>query len=128
VRLLLDTHVLLWFLAGDPSLSARSRAAIEEPSNELLLSVASLWEMAIKVSLGKLALPSDYTGFLTTQLAENDIEILGIGLAHTAMVVELPFHHRDPFDRMLIAQAMVERLTIVNQDRTFDAYPVTCIG
>src|SRR5215218_7427939 len=100
MRLLLDTHVLLWFLAGDPSLSAQSRAAIEDPSNELLFSVASLWEMAIKVSLGKLALPSDYTGFLTTQLAENDIELLGIGLAHTALVVELPFHHRDPFDRM----------------------------
>jgi PIN domain nuclease of toxin-antitoxin system len=84
--------------------------------------------MAIKVSLGKLSLPSDYAGFLTTQLAENDIELLGIGLAHTALVVELPFHHRDPFDRLLLAQAMVERIPIVSQDRIFDASPVTRIG
>ena len=128
MRLLLDTHAFLWFLSGDPSLSARARAAMEEPANDLLLSVASLWEIAIKVSLGKLTLPGDYESFLAAQLAENDIQLLGIGLAHMSRVVTLPFHHRDPFDRLLIAQAIAEQVPIVSQDRAFDAYPVNRIG
>jgi len=100
----------------------------KEPANDLLLSVASLWEIAIKVSLGKLTLPSDYGSFLAAQLAENDIALLGIGLAHTSLVVTLPFHHRDPFDRLLIAQAIAEQVPIVSQDKAFDAYPVNLIG
>jgi PIN domain nuclease of toxin-antitoxin system len=99
----------------------------ESQLNKLLLSVASVWEMAIKVSLGKLTLPGDFGSFVATQMADNDIGLLSIEMAHTNLVVGLPYHHRDPFDRLLIAQAMAERIPIVSQDRLFDAYPVTCI-
>ena len=127
MKILLNTHIFLWFVGGDPSLSARSRAAVESPENERLLSVASVWEMAIKVSLGKLTLPGDFGSFMATQMADNDIGLLGVELAHTNVVVGLPFHHRDPFDRLLTAQAVAEQIPIVSQDRLFDSYPVTCI-
>lgn len=127
MKILLDTHISLWFVGGDPALSAPSRAAVESTENERLLSLASVWEMAIKVSLGKLTLPGDFGSFVAKQMADNDIGLLGIEMAHTNLVVGLPFHHRDPFDRLLIAQAIAERIPIVSQDRLFDAYPVTCI-
>ena len=127
MKILLDTHIFLWFVGGDPALSVGSRAAIENTENERLLSVASVWEMAIKVSLGKLTLPGDFGSFVATQMADNDIGLLGIEMAHTNIVAGMPFHHRDPFDRLLIAQAIAERIPIVSQDRLFDAYPVTCI-
>jgi PIN domain nuclease of toxin-antitoxin system len=131
MRLLLDTHAFLWFLAGDPSLSSAARAAMEETENELLLSVASLWEMAIKVSIGKLSLPGDYESFITSQLAANDIHLLDITPQHAAMVSALPFPtngHRDPFDRLLIAQARVENIPLVSQDGALDHYAVMRIG
>jgi PIN domain nuclease of toxin-antitoxin system len=127
VKILLDTHIFLWFVGGDPALSAGSRAAVESPENERLLSIASVWEMAIKVSLGKLTLPADFGSFMATQMADSDIGLLGVEMTHTNIVVGLPFHHRDPFDRLLIAQAIAEQIPIVSQDRLFDAYPVTCI-
>lgn len=127
MKILLDTHIFLWFVGGDPALSAGSRAAVESPENERLLSVASVWEMAIKVSLGKLTLPGDFGSFVASQMDANDIALLGVEMAHTTGVVGLPFHHRDPFDRLLIAQAIAEQIPIVSQDRLFDAYPVTCI-
>jgi PIN domain nuclease of toxin-antitoxin system len=128
VKVLVDTHALLWFLAGDLALSAIARSTMEDTANELLVSVASLWEMAIKVSLGKLALPDDYETFLREQLVKNDIELLPITLSHTAMVRKLPFYHRDPFDRLLIAQAMIEGIPLVSQDTAFDAYGMRRIG
>ena len=127
MKILLDTHIFLWFVGGDPALTAASRAAVESPENERLLSIASVWEMAIKVSLGKLMLPADFGSFIATQMAANDIGLLGVEMAHLNVVVGLPFHHRDPFDRLLIAQAIAEQISIVSQDRLFDVYPVTCI-
>lgn len=131
MRLLLDTHAFLWFLAGDSSLSPAARTAMEAAKNDLLLSVASLWEMAIKVSLGKLTLPTDFEPFITSQIAANGIQLLHITPQHASMVSAMAFPangHRDPFDRLLIAQARVEDIPVVSQDAAFDAYAVTRIG
>jgi PIN domain nuclease of toxin-antitoxin system len=102
MRLLLDTHAFLWFLGDAPELSTQARGLIEDDTNEVLLSVASLWEMAIKISLQKLTLSGPLGQFIPEQLALNSIGLLPITLAHTVAVATLPFHHRDPFDRLLI--------------------------
>src|SRR4051812_41279294 len=113
MRLLLDTHTLLWFLSDDPQLSPTAREHMEDPGNELFLSLASVWEIAIKVSIGKLALESPLEPFLPDQLHENDIQLLPISMAHTLRVASLPFHHRDPFDRLLVAQSLAEDLPVI---------------
>lgn len=95
-----------------------------EGDNDLLLSVACLWEIAIKVSRERLTIPDPYESFITQQLSLNQIELLSISIPHLAMVSSLPLHHRDPFDRLLIAQAMVENVAIVSVDSAFDAYLV----
>lgn len=124
MKLLLDTHAFLWFIMGSPNLSADARALIEDAANENLFSVAGLWEIAIKVSIGKLSLASPFDVLIPRQLGLNGIELLNISTDHAAVVATLPFHHRDPFDRLLIAQAMVEGVPIVSVDTAFDAYPV----
>jgi PIN domain nuclease of toxin-antitoxin system len=124
MRILLDTHAFLWFIGGDVHLSAPARGLIEDETNDVLLSVASLWEMAIKVSLGKLNLGAPFETMIPEQLASNAIDVLPITFAHTARIVMLPFHHRDPFDRLLIAQSLVERLPLVSNEALFDAYGV----
>jgi len=108
VRALLDTHAFLWFTTGEPRLSNAARELITNPRNEILLSLASLWEMAIKASLGKLILQPSFDAAILGQMARNDIRLLGIEVAHVREVLTLPWHHRDPFDRLLIAQAPVE--------------------
>jgi PIN domain nuclease of toxin-antitoxin system len=125
VRLLLDTHTFLWFLADDPQLSPTARSLIEDGTNEILLSMASLWEIAIKVSLGKLTLGGAFATFIPDQLTLNAFGLLPIELAHVTAVAALPFHHRDPFDRLLVAQALVEPLPIISRDPALDAYGVT---
>jgi len=124
MKILLDTHTFLWFIEGSSNLSPTARGLIEDSSNRPFLSVASLWEMAIKISLGKLRLNQPYESLIPEQLDFNGIEILGIGLSHAAAIVTLPFHHRDPFDRLLIAQAMVENMPLVSADSAFDTYSV----
>jgi PIN domain nuclease of toxin-antitoxin system len=124
VRLLLDTHSFLWFVGGDSSLSVAARLLIEDADNSVFLSAASVWEIAIKVSLGKLHLEQPFDVLIPQQLLVNHIELLGITLQHTAIVARLPFHHRDPFDRLLIAQAIVEQIPVITRDPAFDAYPV----
>jgi PIN domain nuclease of toxin-antitoxin system len=119
-RLLLDTHALLWWLADDPALSRRARDAIAEPANEPIVSAASVWEIAIKRSLGKLTAPED----LPKLISEQGFGWLAVEAAHAWHVRELPAHHRDPFDRILIAQALVERLPIVTNDARFDCYGI----
>ena len=125
MKLLLDTHAFLWFIMGSPQLSANARALIEDVANEKFFSVASLWEMAIKLSIGKLTLAAPLDVLFPQQLSLNGIELLNINIDHATTVVTLPFHHRDPFDRMLIAQAVVEKMSVVGIDTAFDAYPVT---
>jgi len=125
MRLLLDTHSFLWFINGSPQISTSARTLIEDASNQPFLSVASLWEMAIKVSIGKLSLGQPFETLIPQQLSLNGIALLGITISHTAVVTKLPFHHRDPFDQLLIAQAMVEQIPIVSGDTAFDMYTVT---
>jgi len=120
MRLLLDTHAFLWFFIGSNSLSAKARAAIEDLSNEKFFSIASLWEIAIKTSIGKVTLSKPFEDIFPDQLTNNGIDLLNITTAHVSALTKMPFHHRDPFDRLSIAQAMT-----VSVDAAFDAYAVT---
>lgn len=124
MNLLLDTHAFLWFIKDDASLSLRARGLIEEPENKRLLSIASLWEIAIKASLGKIVLKLPFDALMPRQLQENDIDLLPIALPHLGLVERLPFHHRDPFDRLIIAQSLVENLPLVSIDSQFDKHGV----
>jgi PIN domain nuclease of toxin-antitoxin system len=109
---------------GSEKLSEKARALIEDEHNENLLSMASLWETAIKFSLGRLILSEPFDVLIPQQLSLNGMELLDIELSHIVVVSTLPFYHRDPFDRLLIAQCIVEQLPILSADSAFDAYPV----
>ena len=123
MKLLLDTHALLWFIGNDPQLSAPAPQNIENPQHEIFVSAASLWEIAVKLSLEKLRLPRPFGEVFPQQLEVNGFELLPISCAQLNQVVGLPFHHRDPFDRLLIAQAMADDMTIVTRDAEFSKYP-----
>lgn len=122
MKQLLDTHSFLWFIAGNPKISPKLRSQIE--NNDNLLSIASIWEIAIKSSLGKLNLGMSIPDLVKEQVVNNGIELLDITIEHLAVVANLPLHHRDPFDRLIIAQAIVEEIPIVGLDRVFDSYPI----
>jgi PIN domain nuclease of toxin-antitoxin system len=124
LRLLLDTHALLWFTLGDPLLSSTALALINDASNDKLVSPASYWEIAIKVSIGKLALHSSHEDFIDRAIRQNGFDILPVEPRHTGRVAVLPFHHKDPFDRLLIAQALTDDIAIVGVDPIFDRYGV----
>lgn len=125
MRLLLDTHVLLWFLLTPGKLSAAALAAIQRAENRVYISLVSAWEMSIKSGLGKLSLTQPIEPFILDQARRNRFDILPITLAHIAAVERLPHHHRDPFDRLLIAQSLVEDITFVSADSAIHAYPIT---
>ena len=125
MTLLLDTHTLLWFVEDSPALSGRAKAAIEDLDNTPAYSIVSVWEMAIKISVGKLAVSRPLYPELARLLRERGFEQLQISYRHASEVARLPWHHRDPFDRLLIAQASVENLPIVSVDEVFDDYAVT---
>ena len=127
MRLLLDTHTFLWWVEDAPELSKKARQAVANPGNECFLSLVSCWEMAIKLSLGKLKLAGVIERFIPEQLAANGFRQLEIEFRHVARVAALPFHHRDPFDRLLAAQAKEEKLAIVSADTVFRKYGVKCI-
>src|SRR6476469_6278002 len=120
MRFLLDTHILLWFLENDPKLPDQIREVINNPENLVFVSVISAWKISIKQSLGKLIAPSN----LEEALRFSNFEVLSMTLAHGIRVADLPMHHKDPFDRMLISQALVEDLTIVTVDEKFKFYDV----
>jgi PIN domain nuclease of toxin-antitoxin system len=124
LRALLDTHSFLWFVTADKKLSTTAEGLISVGENELLLSVASVWEIAIKVNTGRLPIPEPLDTFIPGQLEKNRIALLPIALAHVVEAARLPLHHRDPFDRLLICQAIVESLPILSADSVFDDYPV----
>ncbi len=128
MRLLLDTHAFLWFILSDKRLSAKARAAIMDPANDVLVSPATFWEIAIKISLGKYRLPGPFEPFIQSQMAQNQFTILPITIAHVAVVSTLPHHHRDPFDRLLVAQALAEKIPLLSEDAVLDAYGVQRIG
>lgn len=124
MRLLLDTHAWLWFVLGNDSLSPTARALIEDPANEKLVSPASYWESAIKISLGKYALPQPFEQFVSRAIEGQGFNILPVLPSHTAALCSMPFHHRDPFDRLLVPQSLVERMPIVGNDKVLDAYGI----
>jgi len=123
MQLLIDTHILIWFLEGNKLLSKLRRQIIADEQNDIFISIASLWEMAIKISVGKLTLAKSLADVIK-QIAVEDIEVLPILTEHTLRVSTLPFHHRDPFDRIIIVQAQVENLPIMTEDTNFGSYGV----
>lgn len=124
MRSLLDTHAFLWFVAGDERLSVRARNRIEAQDSEVLLSIASIWEIAIKAALGRLPLPSPVRSFVPQQMTENKIGLLPVALDHALEAGSLPHHHRDPFDRMLVVQARMEEMPIISADPELDRYGI----
>jgi len=124
VRLLLDTHAFLWFIGGDTALSPYARQLIEDRTNERLLSIASFWEMAIKASLGRLTLTLSFADLVAEHVHGNVIELFEILPPHLDVLTTLPFYHKDPFDRMLIAQSQAENMPILSRDSAFDDYAI----
>ena len=124
---LVDTHAFLWFVFDDPRLSDSAASVIESPSRPTLLSVASLWEIALKVNIGKLLLGMPFETFIDEGINRRDVELLAIELPHVTRSARLPLLHRDPFDRLLIAQAQSERLPVLTADERFSGYPIETI-
>ncbi len=122
MNILLDTHILLWFVKGEKRLSTSRRKIITNSSNHILVSLASMWEISIKTSIGKLDIPTNFDLFVP-----QEMDFLNITLAHIESVQKLPFHHRDPFDRMLIAQALTEDIHTMTDDSNFHPYGVKLI-
>jgi PIN domain nuclease of toxin-antitoxin system len=125
VRLLLETHTLLWFLANDIRLSLKAKTAIEDATNERWLSPITLLEIAIKVRIGKLPMPAPFVVMFPADLLTADIHLLPLEADHIEPLTTLPIHHKDPFDRLIAATALVESLTLVSADPAFDAFGVT---
>ncbi len=127
MKLLLDTHSLILFFSGHINLSNTVRELIEDTQHQKLISLASVWEMGIKQSRGKLNLSLPLEQYITEKIKLEDFEILPIQLNHLAVISILPFHHNDPFDRLIIAQAITEKIPILSKDIAFDAYNVNRI-
>lgn len=124
--LLLDTHVLIWFLNGDEKLSYKVKVLIEEPTNTKIVSIASIWEIAIKISLDKFRFPNGFKHFLKL-IEDNGFEILPISFEHTMIVSTLDYLHRDPFDRILVAQCIGDSLTMATKDENIQRYNIQTI-
>lgn len=125
-RYIIDTHTLLWYWSGDSRLSLKAKDLLEQKENQILLSVASLWEMAVKISINKLTLPVSFAD-VKYKLAEDSIELLQIQAEDAEILAALPFHHRDPFDRMIIAQAQHHQIPVIGIDEIFKNYLLTII-
>ena len=127
MRLLLDTHTFLWFIQGNDDLSDVARALIEDSANQKLISIASLWEISIKVSIGKLEIEMPMTELVKNQVLGNAFDILDISPQHLDELAKLTFHHKDPFDRLMIAQSLAEGISIVSKDNAFRGYSAQLI-
>jgi len=123
MKLLLDTHIFLWFANAESELSENAQRLIENTDNECFISIASLWEIAIKHSLGKLNLQIPFAQLLELAV-ENNIQVLGIEFSHITTLLTLPFFHKDPFDRMIISQAVAENLVVITEDAYFPEYAI----
>lgn len=124
MRLLLDTHAFLWFVLDEPQLSSVAKELIADPNNQMAVSPATYWKIAIKISIGKYVFSDSLQEFLEREIAVNRFNILAVEPRHVAPLTTLPFHHKDPFDRILIAQAIVENIPLVSNDSILDAYPI----
>jgi PIN domain nuclease of toxin-antitoxin system len=126
VNYLADTHACIWFFEGNNKLSKKARKIMNAFGNHIFVSIASVWELAIKISIGKMDFEGNSKGFIST-IAEHDFELLEIEPQHIQIVETLPFHHRDPFDRLLVATAMAERMPIITVDDNIPLYDVECL-
>jgi PIN domain nuclease of toxin-antitoxin system len=124
MNLLLDTHTYLWFVGGNDRLSIHARAEIENPDNRIFISIASLWEITVKYSLGKLTLKSGLETFLTDYITQNGFNLLPIKPSHLVALSSLPLHHSDPFDRLIIAQGIKDGMSICSADDKFKLYSI----
>lgn len=124
MKILLDTHAFLWFIAGNEQLHSHARTVIEDETNERYLSIAAVWEITIKSSLGRLTVPLPPSRLVREHAWTNAIDLLSVTPEHLDTLYQLPYHHNDPFDRILIAQAKSEEMTLLTRDRAFDAYGV----
>lgn len=121
MKYLIDTHTFLWFTEGCSDLSYTALELIMDKNNEIFISIASLWEISIKTAIGKLAIAGSYE-LVIEDVTENDMQILPINFAHTVIQNKLPLYHRDPFDRIIISQALVENMDLISKDSIFDNY------
>ncbi|MBS1797778.1 MAG: type II toxin-antitoxin system VapC family toxin [Acidobacteria bacterium] len=121
MQYLVDTHVFLWFVGNAKELSKTAQGVIEDGNNEIFISIASLWEISIKTALGKLSIKGNYESVID-DITDNSIQILPINFPHTVEQNRLPFHHRDPFDRIIVSQAIVEKMNLISADTVFDDY------
>ena len=127
MKYLIDTHILLWMASEQTQISSKIRKILSDEKCEIYLSVASIWEMAIKISLGKLGLPVELKQFIQAQVLDNGIILMSVKKEHTYLLTKLPFHHRDPFDRLLVSQSSVEDLAILTADKIFKKYDIQSI-
>ena len=121
MQYLIDTHTFLWFTEGSSELSIKAKNLIKDKNNEIFISIGSLWEISIKTATGKLEIAGSYD-LIIEDVTENEMEILPINFAHTVIQNQLPFHHRDPFDRIIASQAIVENMDFISIDAIFDTY------
>lgn len=124
MKFIADTHAFIWFVTDSPQLSPQAKSLFESPENERFLSMASVWEIAIKTQLGKLSFSKPLEQFLPEQIALNYVQLLDISLSHALKVATIPLHHRDPFDRLIVAQSLIESLPVLSSDTALDAYGV----
>lgn len=124
MRVLLDTHAFIWLTSHGPEMSSTAWKMLRDPDNELLVSIASIWEMGIKSNSGKLTLSDPFPWFIRRAFAENKIELLPVSVDHVLRLEKLPRHHKDPFDRMIAAQALEEDVPVIGRDRMLDEYGV----
>jgi PIN domain nuclease of toxin-antitoxin system len=123
MKIIIDTHTFLWFINDSPELPNDLAELLESPI-DVAISVGSLWEIAIKVGLNKLNIGDDYQAFIAYHLSANNIDILPITIQHLSIISQLPQHHKDPFDRLIIAQAIAENIPVISIDKKFDLYPI----
>lgn len=128
MKLLLDTNIFIWLNDAPQRIPERIMSIVTDPDNNLSLSLVSIWEMQIKIQLGKLQLQDSLQQILATQQSENDLQILTIELVHILRLADLPHHHRDPFDRLIIAQTQAEEMTLVSADAVFTNYDVNLLS
>ena len=124
MRVLIDSHVLIWYVDQDNLLSPASHAAISDPTNDLLLSAGSIWEIGIKVGLGKIILTQPFKPWINQAISDLDVTVLPLNVEYVDVQSNLPRHHGDPFDRLIVAQAIVEQVSIISADANLDAYGI----
>jgi PIN domain nuclease of toxin-antitoxin system len=125
MKLLLDTHIFLWYVQNNSQLSQNAKTLIQSSGNEPIVHIASVWEMGIKLSLGKLDIPRPISAFVRARMGIHNIRLAAMTIDQIEVVSQLPFYHRDPFDRLLIAYCIVEGIPLISVDSAFDAYPIT---